>query len=413
MSANSAWNMPAASEPPAARTIDPLTLDSKGEPIGPALCEAASRISGAVYCLYFRQSPASGCELIASSSPSSHPTNGNEAAALAARAAAERVAQKGQAWTGPQLAALPVGSALPCDVLVICSSSGVGQARGILEQARPLAALATLARDAIQRETAVAARLTELDQTGLSVRVQPLAETLRDAERLRRTERLASIGTLAAGIAHELNNPLGAIMLEAETAALAARRKEPDPLLASSLEGIRHNIDRCSRIIKGILRFAKHEHGEHVPCDLAAVLRRARDYTRELAAQRHVSVDLGALPAGLAVVGNELALEQVFVNLFNNALEASPPGSVVEVRAHDDPAALRVTVSDRGPGIPAAEIQRVFDPFFTTRQQAAGTGLGLSIVQGIVADHQGEVEVSSQVGQGAVFTVSLPRMQDP
>jgi two-component system NtrC family sensor kinase len=122
---------------------------------------------------------------------------------------------------------------------------------------------------------------------------------------------------------------------------------------------------------------------------------------------------LGALPAGLPVVGNELALEQVFVNLFNNALEASPRGSVVQVRAHDDPTALRVSVSDRGQGIPAAEIQRVFDPFFTTRQQAAGTGLGLSIVQGIVADHQGEVEVSSQVGQGAVFTVSLPRMQDP
>ncbi|MFO0897626.1 MAG: ATP-binding protein [Pirellulales bacterium] len=247
---------------------------------------------------------------------------------------------------------------------------------------------------------------------GLLGRARPVADELRDAERVRRTERLASIGTLAAGIAHELNNPLGAIMLEAETAALAARRIEPDPLLASSLEGIRHNVDRCSRIIKGILRFAKHEHGEHAPCDLAAVLRRARDYTRELAAQRGVSVDLGELPAGLPVVGNELALEQVFVNLFNNALEASPRGSIVEVRAHHDPAALRITVGDRGPGIPAAEIQRVFDPFFTTRQQAAGTGLGLSIVQGIVADHQGEVEVSSQVGQGAVFTVSLPRMQD-
>lgn len=235
----------------------------------------------------------------------------------------------------------------------------------------------------------------------------------RIADDQRRTERLASMGALAAGIAHELNNPLGAIMLEAETAALASRGGDYDPLLASALEGIRQNVDRCARIVKGVLRFARHEHLTHAPCDLAGVLRRARDYTRELAAQRSVRLEFAGLSEPLALLGNEMALEQVFVNLFNNALEASPPGSLVEVRAHADPSVVRISVSDQGSGIPAAELERVFEPFFTTRQHAAGTGLGLSIVQGIVTDHGGSVKVHSQRGQGAVFTVSLPRTKGP
>ena len=245
-------------------------------------------------------------------------------------------------------------------------------------------------------------------QAGCPVALEPSQR-----EQFRRTERLASIGVLAAGIAHELNNPLGAIMLEAETALMSAKRGEPQPLLLNSLDGIRQNVERCAQIVQGVLRFAKRQPEAHGRCDLVAVLQSARDYSRELAMQRSVRLDFAAGPAAAIVAGNRLSLEQVFVNLFHNAIQASPPGGAVEVRIHVRTSEFGVSVADQGGGIAPTDLPRLFEPFFTTRIQEAGTGLGLSIGQGIVADHRGRVEVDTEVGQGAIFTVVLPRMLEP
>jgi signal transduction histidine kinase len=298
--------------------------------------------------------------------------------------------------------AIPIGRTSPIAALLVhlYDAESLGESVPALCRAADLAYVALRWRQ----------RLADLE-AGVADSQGTLAASER--EQFRRTERLASIGVLAAGIAHELNNPLGAIMLEAETALMTAKRAEPQPLLLSSLEGIRQNVERCAQIVQGVLRFAKRQPEEYGPCDLVSVLQSARDYSRELAVQRSVRVCFGDTPRGAGVLGSRLALEQVFVNLFHNAIQASCPGDTVEVGVRVGPTEVSVAVADHGDGIAPADLPRVFSPFFTTRLPAAGTGLGLSIVQGIVADHRGRVEVCSQVGQGAIFTVVLPRMLEP
>jgi len=298
--------------------------------------------------------------------------------------------------------AIPVGRAAPTAALVVRFAEA--QPADDIERAlRHMADLAYVALCGQRRST-----VPDADhKDGL----ETLAPSQR--EQFRRTERLASIGVLAAGIAHELNNPLGAIMLEAETALMSAKRGEPQPLLLDSLDGIRQNVERCAQIVQGVLRFAKRQPETHGPCDLVSVLQSARDYSRELCVQRSVRIDFAAAPHNALVEGNRLGLEQVFVNLFHNAIQASPRGGTVEVRIQLGPSEIGVSVADQGGGIAPADLPRLFEPFFTTRIQEAGTGLGLSIVQGIVADHHGRVEVSSQLRHGAIFTVFLPRMLEP
>jgi PAS domain S-box-containing protein len=225
---------------------------------------------------------------------------------------------------------------------------------------------------------------------------------------LEQADRLAAVGTLAAGIAHELNNPLSAIRLSAEHALALEAQPEATLDRKDCLGDILSNTERCSHIVKGVLRFARRESSEKEPCDLNAVVRSARDLTSRYLEARHatVTLDLGRnLPP---IHANAVEIEQVAVNLLRNAVEAGREKVHVLVRTERLEGRLRLAVVDDGPGLGDYEMQHVFDPFYTTRQSNGGTGLGLSVVHGIVRDHGGTIGIRRGSGGGTEIAIELP-----
>ncbi|MCP5041708.1 MAG: GAF domain-containing sensor histidine kinase [bacterium] len=239
----------------------------------------------------------------------------------------------------------------------------------------------------------------------LEVTVQMRTQALQSSqERLARSERLASLGTLASGIAHEINNPLGIIRLASEVLRVDAG--DPAACL-DTVDKIIENVDRCKDIVGNVLRFAKSEASEKCELELNEVIDRAIDATRPEAESSSVKI-FRSLAEGLPrVEGNATELQHVFVNLIRNALVADSVSEVL-IRSEFDATCVRVVVRDDGQGIAEKDLPHIFDPFFTTRHCNGGTGLGLSICHGIVCDHGGEIDVVSQHDQGCSMRVQLP-----
>lgn len=237
------------------------------------------------------------------------------------------------------------------------------------------------------------------------------AAALRDTqERLQHSTRLASIGTLAAGIAHEINNPIGSILLAAQC---ALRAKDDCGEMVKSLEDITDDARRCGRIVKNVLRFARQETLEREREDLNECLDRVRGLVEHLAERHEEIVEYQYAERPLPVLMSSTSVEQVLFNVIRNALEAGQPGDRVEVRTEADTTHARVIVTDRGRGMTAEENTYLFDPFYTTRPAEGGTGLGLSISHGIITDHGGVIHVDSQVGRGTSVAIVLPLADAP
>jgi PAS domain S-box-containing protein len=227
----------------------------------------------------------------------------------------------------------------------------------------------------------------------------------RSLKRLRQSERLASIGTLASGIAHEINNPLGMIQLVAETAL--GSTDDPERI-EEMLEQIISDVTRCSHIVKSVLRFAKEQPTEKWVNDLNDIIRHALDLTREYATRRGV-VCVERLCSELpSVRANPTELELVFVNLISNAVNACEPGGSVSLETEQARDRVRAIVRDDGCGMAKKHMERAYEPFYTTRLEQGGTGLGLSTCHGIVADHGGTIEIESKERQGTSVIIELP-----
>lgn len=230
----------------------------------------------------------------------------------------------------------------------------------------------------------------------------------RGDERVRRSERLSALGQLAAGIAHEINNPIGSILGFAQA---ALRRKEATPALEKALLAIEEEARRSSRLVRDLLEFSRRDAAEAAEFSLEDALERALSLVEPQARLQGVVVER-AWEAPARVRGEKGRLEQVFVNLAVNALDAMPRGGRLSLRTRRATllgrSAVAVEVADTGCGIPEAVRERVFEPFFTTKESGRGTGLGLAIVAEIVSAHQGTVELGDRPGGGAVFTVTLP-----
>jgi len=224
-------------------------------------------------------------------------------------------------------------------------------------------------------------------------------------EALRRTERLSSLGTLAAGTAHEINNPLGTILLAARTAQQALDDPET---VRTALDDIVEDTQRTARIVKNLLHFARSGSSARSQQDLNDCIRRAAALARPYGSQRAVSLDLALADEPLPIRANATEIEQVFSNLIRNAIEGSSRGSRVAIESERLDDRVRASVTDRGRGISESDLDRIFDPFFTTRASEGGSGLGLSICHGIVTAHAGTLEVTSEVGVGTRMTLSLP-----
>jgi PAS domain S-box-containing protein len=234
--------------------------------------------------------------------------------------------------------------------------------------------------------------------------------------RLVQSERLAALGTLLGGIAHEMNNPLSTTLLGIEQAmsqlARVAAPSEDLAKLRDALAGALQGATRAAAVV-GKLRASSRPEGEdRGPVDLRGVLEAALRVTHnEIHHRARLVTELADLPPGL-VTGSAQRLEQVFLNLLVNALEALPDGRAeneirVVLRALP-PSEILVEVSDNGPGMPDDVRSRVFDPFFTTRPVGRGLGLGLSICHGIVTSHGGTISVESAPGRGSTFRIVLP-----
>lgn len=240
----------------------------------------------------------------------------------------------------------------------------------------------------------------------LEERVEQRTRELEASRRqLRQSERLASLGTLAAGVAHEINNPVGAIRVNAE---LALTRPDLPAAARELLAAIVSDTERCSNIVRGILKFARVAETEKSTLDLSALVRETAHLMTRAAHASSVEVVLELTDGPIAILGNATELEQVLVNLVRNAAEASRAGQQVFVTVGRDSCGAFLRVRDFGCGMPDEVRRRLFDPFFTMPESKGGTGLGLSIVHGIVVEHGGTIEVDTAPGSGSTFTVHLP-----
>jgi signal transduction histidine kinase len=232
-------------------------------------------------------------------------------------------------------------------------------------------------------------------------------ELKRMEEEVRTADRLAAVGQLAAGVAHEIRNPLGVIRAAAQ---LARDEKVDNPEVRESIAVILNEVDRANRVVTGLLDFARPASPDVVTLDLQETVREAVGIMGSYAASHGVALIPDMTDRPLRVSGDGELLKQAFINLIMNAVQASPPGETVEVRvlsaAGDGMEGAMVEIRDHGPGIPSEIMEKVFDPFFTTRAQ--GHGLGLAIVHRIVRDHGGQVRINSRPEAGTTASVWLP-----
>jgi PAS domain S-box-containing protein len=238
--------------------------------------------------------------------------------------------------------------------------------------------------------------------------VRDTTESKRTAEALQRSLRLASLGTLAAGIAHEVNNPLGAALTAAETALDLYDEPQSSELMRQCLENVVTSARRCAKIVRGVLKFARQQPREKSPCQLSDVLHNSMVHMRDFMEKHDACVTLNESRDACDVWLNPLEIEQVIVNLIQNAALAKEGPVDVGISTQWSDRSVKLSVSDNGRGIKEEHKARIFDPFFTTRPDDGGTGLGLSIAYGIVHDHGGSIDVDSTVGQGTTVTVELP-----
>ncbi|MBI4257216.1 hypothetical protein HY626_04135 [Candidatus Uhrbacteria bacterium] len=237
-------------------------------------------------------------------------------------------------------------------------------------------------------------------------RTHELGET---QKQLIQAEKLATIGTLAGGVAHEINNPLTAVLTNAQLLKMLP----PDKESAESVELIEEGAKRCQAIVQKLMKYARKPVGDEATkdVDLNVAIENALTFLGYQLEQENIRLvkHLGAVPK---IKGMANELEQVFTNLILNgkdAIKEAKAAGVIEIQTFEKNGSVCASVKDDGKGIPKEHLTKIFDPFFTTKEVGKGTGLGLSISFGIIEKHGGKIEVTSQPGEGSTFTVSLPK----
>ena len=238
---------------------------------------------------------------------------------------------------------------------------------------------------------------------------QMIQELERREEGLIQLHKVRAVGTLTAGIAHELNNPLNNIMLSAHM-LLEEFGDMPADEMKEILDDIVSETDRSRHIISNLLDFARQSSSQIQPLDLVALLRDTIKLSANQIKLSGIRIEFQATDNLPQVHGDVQQLRQVFLNLIFNAIDASKKGDKIQVFVipADEPNYVAVKVLDFGSGIPEHILNSIFDPFFTTKGKGRGTGLGLSVSQGIITKHGGRIKVSSKKGKGSTFTVTLP-----
>ncbi len=240
----------------------------------------------------------------------------------------------------------------------------------------------------------------------LERRVEERTRELRAAqERLIQSEKLASIGQLAAGIAHEINNPIGVILGFAQ---VLLKHVTPDSPMYKPLATIEREGLRCKEIVQSLLDFARQGKPMLKRVNINDVIEAAAELMAHQLNSDNIEVVKAYAPDLPPVLGDANKLQQVFLNIIQNAYQAMPDGGQLRIVSRAVGDEVHAIFSDTGVGIPPENLKRIFDPFFTTKEVGQGTGLGLSVSYGIVEQHGGTIEVESKVGEGSTFIVKLP-----
>jgi two-component system NtrC family sensor kinase len=241
---------------------------------------------------------------------------------------------------------------------------------------------------------------------------EQMDELQRTQAQLLQAEKLSAIGQLVAGVAHELNNPLTAIVGYSQL--LIEMCEDPD--IVEDLRRIDNEAQRSARIVQNLLAFARQQKLEKRPLNLGEVLNKTLDLLAYQLQVDNIRLERELPPEPVTVLGDTYQLQQVFLNLITNAHQAirkNRSSGTLTVRTRPGEGdTVQILFIDDGPGIQPEILSRVFDPFFTTKDVGEGTGLGLSICLGIVQEHQGRIWAESEAGHGAIFVVELPLHED-
>src|SRR6266849_5381593 len=248
--------------------------------------------------------------------------------------------------------------------------------------------------------------------------VQRREQELREKqEQLVQAGKLATLGELTTGVAHELNNPLNNIGLFIGNAIdlIALGMADPNPeRILQELHSAMLQVRKATEMISHLRTFGRATSVSREPVGITQVIRRALSLVQEQLRLRQIEVKLLVPEEEVIVMGNAIQLEQVFINLLTNARDAMVHSvrKIITIGCTKQANVVDICFCDTGPGIPVGLEQRIFDPFFTTKEVGAGTGLGLSIIYGIIKEHQGAVMLENHPGEGAIFCIQLPLKYD-
>jgi PAS domain S-box-containing protein len=240
---------------------------------------------------------------------------------------------------------------------------------------------------------------------GRLILLDDITQRVRLEEQMVQTEKLTSLGLLAAGVAHEVNTPLAVI---SNYIQMLAKQIPADDPRQKTIDRIVKQTFRASEIVNNLLNFSRTGAAEFIEVDLNAVLEETLTLVQHPFKTAQVNVIKNYTKELPPVLGSITRLQQVFLNLFMNARDAMPTGGMLEVRTGTQNGSVAVEVTDTGSGIPAEHLHRIFDPFFTTKATGRGTGLGLSVSYGIIKEHAGKVDVRSTPGKGTSFRLEFP-----
>jgi PAS domain S-box-containing protein len=243
------------------------------------------------------------------------------------------------------------------------------------------------------------------DRLGQLVLIDDITERVQLEQQLLQTEKLTSLGLLAAGVAHEVNTPLAVI---SNYIQMLAKQLPGDDSRQKIIEKIVKQTFRASEIVNNLLNFSRTGAAEFHPVDVNAVIEETLSLVAHPFRTSRISVIKSFDDKLPAVLGSTNRMQQVFLNLFLNARDAMPSGGMLEVRTGAQNGSVEIEVTDTGIGIPREHLDRIFDPFFTTKATGRGTGLGLSVSYGIVKEHNGRIEVRSTPGKGTSFRLEFP-----
>jgi len=248
----------------------------------------------------------------------------------------------------------------------------------------------------------------ELEDYGrtLEEKVEQRSQQLKKIQvQLMRSEKLASLGRLASGMAHEINSPLTGILTFSH---LLMRKLKDNPELKRELEIIVRETTRVSTIVRGLLDFARESKPQKRPSNLNELILHTLSLVERQSVFQNVRVVKNLNPQVPLVLLDANQIQQVFMNILLNAADAMPAGGTLTITSNLDDSFVQVRFTDTGIGIPEKNLNRIFDPFFTTKADKKGTGLGLAVSYGIIDRHRGQIDVQSEEGKGTTFTIRLP-----